>query len=98
MTSINYVNTPEQLDALCLAIDKAPWLALDTEFLREKTYYPMFCLLQIATPDWVACIDPIALPKLDKLFASIYNPNIIKVFHSSRQDLEIIRPKKILLK
>ena len=49
----------------------------------------MFCLLQIATPDWVACIDPIALPKLDKLFASIYNPNIIKVFHSSRQDLEI---------
>lgn len=89
MTSINYVNTPEQLDALCSAIDKAPWLALDTEFLREKTYYPMFCLLQIATPDWVACIDPIALPQLDKLFASIYNPNIIKVFHSCRQDLEI---------
>jgi len=89
MTSINYVNTPEQLDALCLAIDKASWLALDTEFLREKTYYPMFCLLQIATPDWVACIDPLALPKLDKLFAAIYNPAIIKVFHSCRQDLEI---------
>lgn len=89
MTPINYVNTPEQLDALCEVIEKAPWLALDTEFLREKTYYPLFCLLQIATPDWVACVDPIALPNLDKLLTAIYNPNIIKVFHSSRQDLEI---------
>ncbi|GAB6139327.1 ribonuclease D [Methylosoma difficile] len=89
MTPINYVNTPEQLDELCAAIDQAPWIALDTEFLREKTYYPLFCLLQIATPEWVACVDPIALPKLDKLFAAIYNPNIVKVLHSCRQDLEI---------
>ncbi|MEQ1528722.1 MAG: ribonuclease D, partial [Methylococcales bacterium] len=67
MTNIQYVNTDQQLDALCLQISKEPWLALDTEFLREKTYYPKFCLLQIATPEWVACVDPIALPKLDKL-------------------------------
>ena len=89
MTNIQYINTPEQLARLCVQIKKEPWLALDTEFLREKTYYPKFCLLQIATPEWVACIDPIALPSLDMLFEVIYSPDIIKVFHSSRQDLEI---------
>ena len=89
MTSIQYINTADQLKALCEDIQKAPWIALDTEFLREKTYYPKFCLLQIATPDWVACVDPIALPELGNLFEAIYSPNIIKVFHSCHQDLEI---------
>ena len=89
MTTIQYINTPDQLATLCEQIKKEPWLALDTEFLREKTYYPKFCLLQIATPEWVACVDPIALPKLDDLFEAIYNPAIVKIFHSCRQDLEI---------
>ncbi len=86
---IDYISTPEQLPQLCHAIRQQPWLALDTEFLREKTYYPQFCLLQIATPEWVACVDPIALPELDELFETLYQPTIIKVFHSCRQDLEI---------
>ncbi|MEQ1739024.1 MAG: ribonuclease D [Methyloglobulus sp.] len=89
MTTIQYINTADQLAALCEEIKKASWLALDTEFLREKTYYPKFCLLQIATPEWVACVDPIALPELGNLFEAIYNPGIIKVFHSCHQDLEI---------
>lgn len=90
MTTIQYINTQEQLDQLCERIKKEPWLALDTEFLREKTYYPKFCLLQIATPEWVACVDPLALPSLTMLFETIANPAIIKVFHSCRQDMEII--------
>ncbi|MGJ0428928.1 ribonuclease D [Methylobacter sp.] len=89
MTTIQYIDTPEKLSALCQQILKEPWLALDTEFLREKTYFPKFCLLQIATPEWVACVDPIALPDLSELFDVLYNPSIVKVFHSSRQDLEI---------
>ncbi|MDD2722717.1 MAG: ribonuclease D [Methylovulum sp.] len=89
MNTINYINTPEKLTALCALIRETTWLALDTEFLREKTYYPQFCLLQIATPDWVACVDPIALPDLTGLFEAIYHPAIVKVFHSCRQDLEI---------
>jgi len=89
MIPIQYIDTPDQLATLCEQIKKETWLALDTEFLREKTYYPKFCLLQIATPEWVACIDPIALPNLDSLFEVIYNPAIVKVFHSCRQDLEI---------
>ena len=89
MIPIQYIDTPDQLAKLCEQIKKETWLALDTEFLREKTYYPKFCLLQIATPEWVACVDPIALPKLDALFEALYNPAIVKVFHSCRQDLEI---------
>ncbi len=87
--TIEYVNTTEKLDILCGKILQAPWIALDTEFLREKTYFPKFCLLQIATPDWVACVDPLAIDDLDRLFDAIYQPNIIKVLHSCRQDLEI---------
>jgi len=86
---IEYIDKPEQLTDLCSRIQQAPWIALDTEFLREKTYYPVFCLLQIATPEWVVCVDPIALTDLSELFSVINDPKIIKVLHSCRQDLEI---------
>ncbi|QWF71727.1 ribonuclease D [Methylomonas paludis] len=87
--TIQYINTSAQLPALCEAISQQPWIALDTEFLREKTYYPKFCLLQIASPDWVACVDPIAITDLQPLLDAIYNPQIVKVLHACRQDLEI---------
>ncbi|MCF6251641.1 MAG: ribonuclease D [Methylococcaceae bacterium] len=87
--TIEYIDKPEQLTELCNRIIQEPWIALDTEFLREKTYYPIFCLLQIATPEWVVCVDPIALPDLSELFDVINNPAITKVLHSCRQDLEI---------
>lgn len=87
--NIQYIDKPEQLAALCQQISQEPWIALDTEFLREKTYYPKFCLLQIAAPGWVACIDPIAITDLQPLLEVIYQPSIIKVLHSCRQDMEI---------
>lgn len=87
--TIEYIDQPEQLAGLCERISKASWIALDTEFLREKTYYPVFCLLQIATPEWVVCVDPIAVPDLSELFEVINNPAVTKVLHSCRQDLEI---------
>jgi len=87
--TIQYINRPEQLTNLCEQIQQEPWIALDTEFLREKTYYPKFCLLQIAAPGWVACVDPLTIDDLTPLFDAIYNPNIVKVLHSCRQDLEI---------
>lgn len=90
MNKIWYIDTPDQLHELCELIKSTPWLALDTEFLREKTYYPKFCLLQIATPDWVACVDPLALTDLKEFFEVINKPEIIKVFHSCHQDLEIL--------
>ena len=87
--TIEYIDKPEQLTDLCNRIKQESWIALDTEFLREKTYYPVFCLLQIATPEWVVCVDPIALSDLSELFEVINNPDIIKVLHSCRQDMEI---------
>jgi ribonuclease D len=87
--TIQYINRPEQLPLLCEHIQQEPWISLDTEFLREKTYYPKFCLLQIASPNWVACVDPLAIADLTPLFDALYNPNIVKVLHSCRQDLEI---------
>lgn len=87
--NIQYIDQAEQLPALCQLISQEPWIALDTEFLREKTYYPKFCLLQIAAPGWVACVDPLAIEDLKPLLAAIYNPDITKVLHSCRQDLEI---------
>lgn len=87
--TIQYIDRPEQLPLLCEKIRQETWIALDTEFLREKTYYPKFCLLQIAAPGWVACVDPLAIADLSPLFAAIYDPAIVKVLHSCRQDLEI---------
>ncbi len=89
-TSPLYVDTPQQLSELCAKLADVPWIILDTEFLREKTYFPKFCLLQIAANGIVACVDPLALETLDALFEIIFNPRITKVFHSGRQDLEII--------
>ena len=87
--TIEYLDRADQLGALCDRIRQEPWIALDTEFLREKTYYPKFCLLQIAAPGWVACVDPLAISDLSPLFEAIYDPNLTKVLHSCRQDLEI---------
>ena len=84
-----YIDTPDQLHDLCERISSSPCIVLDTEFLREKTYFPKFCLLQIAANEVVACVDPLALESLDPLFEVLYDPGITKVFHSGRQDLEI---------
>ena len=87
--TIEYIDKPEQLSQLYNKISQAPWIALDTEFLREKTYYPEFCLLQIATPEWVVCVDPTTNLDLTELFEIINHPDKIKVLHACRQDLEI---------
>lgn len=84
-----YIDTPEKLDDLCASLAGAAEIALDTEFLREKTYFPKFCLLQIAAGDVVACVDPLALNDLTPLLDILLNPAVTKVFHSGRQDMEI---------
>jgi ribonuclease D len=84
-----YIDTPEQLRDLCHSLAGTSWIVMDTEFLREKSYFPKFCLLQIAAPGIVACVDPLALESLDPLFDIIFDARIVKIFHSGRQDLEI---------
>ena len=67
-------------------------LGLDTEFLRERTYRAQLCLVQFATPDEAACVDPLALADLTPLAAVLAAPAVLKVMHASRQDLEVLLP------
>ncbi len=85
-----YIDTPEGLEELCSELRDSQWLTLDTEFIREKTYYPRLCLLQVANESVVACVDPLALPSLDPLLDVLYDPAIAKVLHAAHQDLEIL--------
>lgn len=86
---IRYIDQPGELVRFCQELSGITWLALDTEFLREKTYYPKPCLIQIATPEHVACIDVVALDDLAPLLDIIYDKRITKVMHAARQDMEI---------
>lgn len=84
-----YIDSSAGLLELCATLRRHPWLSLDTEFIREKTYRPRLCLIQVANPEVVACIDPLAIDDLTPLLDILYDPAITKVFHAARQDLEI---------
>ncbi|MEO3433513.1 ribonuclease D [Inquilinus sp. CAU 1745] len=79
-----------ELAAFCARQASADYIAIDTEFMRESTYWPILCLVQIAGPEEAAAIDPLA-PGIDlaPLFALMADQNVLKVFHSARQDVEI---------
>jgi len=64
-------------------------LAIDTEFIRENTYYPSLCLIQIAGSDFAGAIDPLSGVDLKPIWKLLINKNILKVFHAARQDIEI---------
>lgn len=88
MSPLQYIDTQSDLIVFCESIKDVPWLAIDTEFQREKTYRSILALIQIATPDLVAIIDPLACD-INPLLDVLYNTAIIKVFHAARQDQEI---------
>jgi len=87
------VETNEALAAFLAELSSAPYLALDTEFLRDQTYYPKLCLIQVAAPGpdgLEGIIDPLA-PGLDlaPFYELLKRPDIVKVLHAARQDIEI---------
>lgn len=86
------VETNEQLAALVAELSGAPYITVDTEFLRDQTYYPKLCLIQVAAPQPgpEAIIDPLAEGlDLTPFYDLIRRPDIIKVLHAARQDIEI---------
>ncbi|NQZ52873.1 MAG: ribonuclease D [Piscirickettsiaceae bacterium] len=87
--TVEFITQQTDLAVFCQKIADTTWMAVDTEFLREKTYYPQLCLIQVATEDNIACIDPLILEDLTPILDLIYNPNITVVFHAARQDLEL---------
>jgi ribonuclease D len=83
------ITTTQELNIFCKASHDVDWLALDTEFIREKTYYPNLCLVQIASEQDIVCVDTLAIDDLSSLKELLYQPSITKIFHSASQDLEI---------
>jgi ribonuclease D len=85
------IQTTADLRALTAELSHAPYIALDTEFMRDQTYWPKLCLLQIAAPGGVAAIvDPLAEGMdLAPFYELLRQPGIVKVLHAARQDMEI---------
>ena len=84
------VTTTDALAQLCRRLAAHPYIAIDTEFLRERTYYPILCLVQVASHDEAVAIDPMAEGlSLDPLYELMADPTVLKVFHAARQDIEI---------
>ncbi len=85
------ITTTADLAAYCARLSSEPFVAVDTEFMRETTYWPKLCLIQSASPNGVdAVIDPLAEGlDLGPFLEVLANPAIEKVFHAARQDLEI---------
>jgi len=84
------ITTTPDLSALVLRLQKYPHITIDTEFLRESTFWPILCLIQIASEDESAIIDPMADGiDLKPLFELMQDETVLKIFHAGRQDLEI---------
>ena len=95
MPQMKTITTTEDLAAFCTMAAGHPYVTVDTEFLRERTYYSKLCLIQLAVPGDTAesavLVDPIlgSDMSLAPLYALFRNPDVVKVFHAARQDLEI---------
>lgn len=85
-----YLSTSEELAAFCDRASTCKVLAIDTEFLREKTYYPKLCLVQVAAGDDIVAVDPLRVRDLSPLAALLEAPDVTKVFHACSQDLEVL--------
>ena len=85
------ITTTADLKLACDDFAKSPFVAVDTEFMRETTFWPILCLIQMASADLEVIVDPLA-PGLDlaPFYALMMNEGVVKVFHAARQDIEIV--------
>src|SRR5579863_3715205 len=88
---MNPITTTSELAAVCARMASHPFVTIDTEFLRETTYYPLLCVAQMATADEAVVVDALA-PNIDlaPFFALMADEKVMKVFHAARQDIEIV--------
>ncbi len=85
------IDTTAALEEACRLLAQSDFITIDTEFLRETTFWPELCLIQMASPDHEYIVDPMAKGlDLKPFFELMANPAVVKVFHAARQDIEII--------
>lgn len=91
---MNIITSTDALRDLCHALEQEPFVAVDTEFMREQTYWPELCLIQIAGGEHEAIVDPMA-PGIDlgPFYDLMADERVVKVFHAARQDVEIVYTK-----
>ena len=88
---MNLIDNTKELQNACKVLKKQKIIAIDCEFIREKTYYPIPCLIQVGYEEGAYLIDPLAKEMdYESFFAVLQNKRILKVFHSGRQDIEIL--------
>lgn len=87
---MDLVTRTDDLAQACARLAQHPFVTVDTEFLRETTYFPILCVAQIASPDEAIVVDALANIDLQPLYDLMANESVLKVFHASRQDIEII--------
>ena len=85
-----YITTGDELAVLCEKLKPCDVLALDTEFVRERTYFHRLGLIQVAGDGVCAAVDPIKIQDLSPFLEIISNPKVLKIFHAAKQDLEIL--------
>ena len=85
-----YIANQESLEAFVDRARLSSVLAIDTEFLRERTYYAKLCLIQMATDSEVVIVDPFEVTDLSVMKPLLEDPDVMKIFHAAGQDLEII--------
>src|SRR5215813_10136732 len=88
---MDLITTTDDLSAVCRRMAKHPFVTIDTEFLRETTYYPLLCVAQIASAEQAVVVDALA-PGIDlaPFFKLMADEKVVKVFHAARQDIEIV--------
>src|ERR1041384_1515399 len=85
------ITTTKELAAACTRLGKHDFITVDTEFLRETTYFPILCVAQVASADEAIVIDALAEDlDLAPFFKLMANAKVLKVFHAARQDIEIV--------
>jgi len=88
---MDLITTTSELAAVCARLARHPVITVDTEFLRETTYYPLLCVVQMASADEAVVIDTLAEGiDLKPFFALMADEKVLKVFHAARQDIEIV--------
>jgi ribonuclease D len=88
---MDLISTTTDLAAACARLARHPVITVDTEFLRETTYYPLLCVVQLASPEEAVVVDALANGiDLKPFFELMANEKVLKVFHAARQDIEIV--------
>jgi ribonuclease D len=90
MPDANWIDRSDELPALARSLESQEWIGVDTEFLRERTFFPKLCLLQLCAGDTIWCVDTLRVGSLEPLMTALTLGSTRKLLHAARQDLEAV--------